>query len=224
MTTLTTRGISHIIWDWNGTLLNDKWLCIESINTLLLQRGLAPIDENRYAGIFGFPVKSYYERAGFDFTSEPYEKPAMEFIRLYDERRTECALQPGAQGVLEAVRRLGIGQSLLSASEKGVLEEMTAHHGIRGYFDHLKGLNDHYAHGKEDLGRELMLQIGCRPEEVLMVGDTCHDSEVAAALGLECILYTGGHHPEDRLMRCGRILLNRLEAIPELLIRLQAFH
>ena len=224
MTTQSNLRIRHIIWDWNGTLLNDKWLCIESINTLLMRRGLAPIDENRYAEIFGFPVRNYYERAGFDFSTEPFEKPALEFISLYDERRVECALQPGAIEVLMGIRDRGIGQSLLSASEQGVLDKMAAHHGIRDFFEHLKGLNDHYADGKEGLGRELITLIGLRPEEVVMVGDTCHDSEVAAALGLECILYTGGHHPAERLVRCGRMLIDRLEELPEQLVRLQTLH
>lgn len=210
--------VKHIIWDWNGTLLNDKWLCIESINSLLTSRSLPGIDENRYAEIFDFPVKDYYERAGFNFTSEPFEKPAMEFIRLYDERRTECTLQPGAMKALEAVRRMGVGQSLLSASEKGVLDEMTTFHGIHGFFEEVKGLGDHYANGKIDLGLELMTELGYRPEEVVMVGDTSHDSEVAAALGVACILYTGGHHPEKRLSRCGRELIDRLEVVPEKLL------
>lgn len=220
----TNKPIRHIIWDWNGTLLNDKWLCLESINTLLIRRGLPPIDEERYASIFGFPVRHYYERAGFDFSLEPFEKPAMEFISLYNERRTGCFLQEGAAGVLKEIQRLGIGQSLLSASEKNVLEEMTDFHGIRGYFGHLKGLNDHYAHGKEELGRELMEEAGIRPEEALMVGDTCHDSEVAALLGVGCILYTGGHHPEERLARCGTTLIHRLEELPDHLLSLQSLH
>ncbi|MFA5815041.1 MAG: hypothetical protein WC865_05425 [Bacteroidales bacterium] len=80
----------HIIWDWNGTLLDDKWLCIESICTLLLDRNLPPIDEEKYARIFRFPVKEYYQEAGFDFIHEPFEVPAMEFIRIYDSRKKEC--------------------------------------------------------------------------------------------------------------------------------------
>jgi phosphoglycolate phosphatase len=72
----------HIIWDWNGTLLDDKWLCIESINLVLKARDLQPIDEERYSRIFRFPVKDYYKEVGFDFSTEPFERPAMEFIKI----------------------------------------------------------------------------------------------------------------------------------------------
>ena len=29
---------NHIVWDWNGTLLDDRWLCIEAINFVLKSR------------------------------------------------------------------------------------------------------------------------------------------------------------------------------------------
>ncbi|MDH5646585.1 MAG: hypothetical protein OEZ01_11285, partial [Candidatus Heimdallarchaeota archaeon] len=28
----------HIIWDWNGTLLDDAWLCVEIMNSMLAKR------------------------------------------------------------------------------------------------------------------------------------------------------------------------------------------
>ena len=55
----------HIIWDWNGTLLDDRWLCVEGINQALVKRDLPPISEDRYRKIFTFPVKEYYKKLGY---------------------------------------------------------------------------------------------------------------------------------------------------------------
>ena len=44
----------HIIWDWNGTLLDDRWLCVEGINQALVKRDLNPISENKYREILPF--------------------------------------------------------------------------------------------------------------------------------------------------------------------------
>ncbi len=200
----------HIIWDWNGTLLDDKWLCIESINTLLQTRNLPKIDENIYDRIFRFPVKDYYQDAGFDFSMEPFEIPAMEFIELYDNRKKECRLQPDALETLDSFSRMGATQYLLSASETGVLEEMTTHFGISHYFTQIKGLDNHYAQGKKDLGQELMRSINAPADSIVMVGDTCHDKEVADLLGVKVILLTHGHFPEERLISCGSLLINNL--------------
>ena len=58
----------HILWDWNGTLLDDMWLCVESLNRILKKRERPPLDEKTYKETFSFPVKKYYETLGFDFS------------------------------------------------------------------------------------------------------------------------------------------------------------
>ena len=105
---------------------------------------------------------------------------------------------------------MGATQYLLSASETGVLEEMTTHFGISHYFTQIKGLDNHYAQGKKDLGQELMRSINAPADSIVMVGDTCHDKEVADLLGVKVILLTHGHFPEERLISCGSLLINNL--------------
>ena len=214
----------HIIWDWNGTLLDDKWLCISSINKLLINRNLSPLDEPKYDRIFRFPVRDYYKDAGFDFSVEPFEVPALEFIRLYDERKKECRLQPGALNILKQFESLGFKQYLLSASETGVLLEMTAHFGIAGYFSRIKGLDNHYANGKGDLGLELLEEIAAEPGSAVMIGDTCHDQEVAELMGIEAILCTHGHFSEERLIKCGGAIVSGLPELEKKLSGVQPLH
>ncbi len=209
----TTSVFGHVIWDWNGTLLDDKWLCIESINTVLLKRNLPPIDENTYHRIFRFPVRDYYGDAGFDFDKEPFEVPAMEFIDLYDKRKKECRLQPAAREILDLFEDHGIVQHLLSASETGILQEMTDHFGIRRYFRNIKGLDNHYAAGKKELGFELIDTIDAAAGSIVMIGDTCHDQEVAEFLHVRAILCTHGHFPEARLTGCGTTLIRSLSEL-----------
>ena len=216
----------HIIWDWNGTLLNDRWLCIESINILLSERGLQTLNDEKYLEIFDFPVRDYYERAGFDFSKEDFKIPALKFIELYDKKRKECSLNINAVETLEHFRRSGIGQSLLSASEEGVLRDMITHFKLDKYFLHVAGLNNHYAVSKLDLGFDLLREINLPGREILMIGDTRHDLEVARELGVDIILYDRGHFPRHRLNDCGcRIISDLGELIcltPAPLLRSQA--
>jgi phosphoglycolate phosphatase len=92
----------HIIWDWNGTLFDDAWLCIEIINAMLVRRGLTRLTPEEYEQIFDFPVRDYYSRIGFDFQVEPFEKLSDEFIdrymRLPNARSQQDARGPGMAG------------------------------------------------------------------------------------------------------------------------------
>lgn len=70
----------RIIWDFNGTILDDVQVGIDSANELLTRYGLKKIkDVDHYHSIFGFPIKSYYERLGFDFNVLDYNVLAHEW-------------------------------------------------------------------------------------------------------------------------------------------------
>ncbi|MEM7391982.1 MAG: HAD family hydrolase [Verrucomicrobiota bacterium] len=197
------RNYKHIIWDWNGTLLNDAWLNLDVMNGLLRDRNMPTMSVERYMAVFDFPVIDYYRRLGFDFEVEPFEKVGTEFIVEYERRRHECELQDGARSLLDRIREAGLQQSILSAYQHNTLEEMLREHGIMELFDHVMGLGDHYAASKLALGHELMKEVQAEPHECLLIGDTAHDHEVATAIGADCLLIPSGNHSKERLEECG---------------------
>ena len=74
------KKYTHIIWDWNGTLLDDAWLCVDVMNGMLEERGMKLKTVDEYRELFDFPVRDYYEKLGFNFKDEPFDKVGMEFI------------------------------------------------------------------------------------------------------------------------------------------------
>jgi len=196
------NSYKHIIWDWNGTLLDDAWLCVEVMNGMLEKRGLPQVSIDFYRSVFTFPVRDYYEQLGYDFEKEPFEEVGMEFMLLYNLRQKECRLHPEVVTVLEAFRQRGFRQSILSAREQNELLAETVDLGVKQYFDKIYGLDDHYAHGKTDVGLRLIADLGLPAGDFLFIGDTRHDAEVARDIGIDCILIPNGHHTENRLRTC----------------------
>lgn len=111
----------HIIWDWNGTLIDDVWLVVEIMNKMLKKRNLPGIDSKKYREIFDFPVTKYYLKLGFDFSNESFEELTVEFTTEYYQRFNECKLFNEAEEVLKKISDMGISQSILSASKEDVL-------------------------------------------------------------------------------------------------------
>lgn len=202
-----------IIWDWNGTLLNDLDHCISTINVLLEKRNLPVLNHRRYKEVFSFPVKNYYEKIGFDFTRENFAIPAREFIDLYDSGVNQCSLHQSAIDVLSHFQKKGIRQFVLSAMKQNMLETTLKHNGIFQYFEGVAGLNDHYAVSKVERGKELIKDFEIEKEKTIIVGDTNHDSEVARELGIRCILIADGHQSEQRLMKTGALVLPGLKSL-----------
>jgi phosphoglycolate phosphatase len=208
------NDITTILWDWNGTLLNDTGICIESINELLQERGLPVLTRERYLEVFDFPVKEYYKRIGFDFDKEPFEIPAHRYIELYHSKLPESKLHDGAVEVLEHFKQQKYTQLLLSASEIKNLETAIDQFGLREYFDGIAGLDNIYAHSKSDIGIALLEKMGIDPSTACLIGDTLHDREVAGKIGCHCLLVGNGHQAYNRLAKNGAPLLKRLEDVP----------
>ena len=193
----------HLIWDWNGTLLDDAWLCRDIMNGQLRKRGLPALSAERYEAIFDFPVEGYYQKVGFDWKKESFEEAGTEFIVEYEKRKTECRLQIGAKELLKCVESAGLSQAVLSAYSHGFLETFLGHFGVRSHFRSVAGSRNHYAEGKVEDGLRMLQELHVSPSETLLIGDTTHDAEVARAMGVGCVLIPSGHNSRDRLDRCG---------------------
>ncbi len=205
--------MNSIIWDWNGTLLNDVELCISSVNSLLKDRNLPQINTKKYKDIFSFPVKEYYKTLGFDFELEDFSVPAHQYIELYYSGFDSCSLQKNAVEVLTHFRQKGIRQFVLSAMEHEMLEETLKIKGIFHFFDGVAGLKDHYAVSKIDVGKQLILEFKIDRDNTLMIGDTTHDFDVAQQLGVKCILISDGHQTPERLEKTGGTVIESLNGL-----------
>lgn len=211
--TISFENIKAIIWDWNGTLLNDVDICIDCINKVLAKRRKKLLDKELYLEIFTFPVKDYYEAAGFDFSKEEFDVPAMEFINEYYQAIDNANLHDEVIDVLNHFKTNGFKQYVLSAMEHENLLKSMKEKGIYDYFIHINGIDNHYAHSKVEMGESLIKQINLKPDEILMIGDTLHDMEVAEALGINCLLIANGHQSKQRLMLETNSVINDLSEL-----------
>lgn len=202
-----------MIWDWNGTLLDDVELVVDIMNGLLAPRELPALDVPRYREIFMFPVQDYYERLGFDFEREPFEELAVEFMSGFIARWPEADLRAGARESIDALAARGVGQSLLSAAQSELLHDATTHFGLAEVMSHRVGIGDHHAVSKVEEGRAHVAELTA--ERVILIGDTEHDAEVAEEIGVDCVLVEGGHMSRERLLATGVPVFDSFEALRE---------
>lgn len=208
-----SENIKNIIWDWNGTLLNDTDICISCMNRLLNDRGLPGLDHEQYMRIFTFPVRDYYLKAGFTFVDEPFEIPAHQFIDLYRKEVFQASLQPHVFEVLSGLSGRGYHQSILSAMEREFLLETMNGKGIRSFFHVIYGIDNHLGAGKTIAAKELMKALKYHPEDTVLIGDTLHDAEVANEVGVTCILVSHGHQSHERLSETGFTVIPELRLL-----------
>ena len=208
----------HVIWDWNGTLLDDRWLCVEGINESLKKRLLPTITEDIYKNVFSFPVEDYYERLGFNFKKEPFEVAGDEFVAYYAKFFHKTKLHRQVPSVVKDINAAGLSQSILSAGKQEYLNEWVKIHGLSDYFTIIRGIDNQYARGKVELGISFINELPYDNNEVIMIGDTVHDSDVADAMHIDCLLIDHGHMGNERLQDTGREVISRMGQVLDHLI------
>lgn len=206
---------THIIWDFNGTILNDLEPCIDVLNVMLKNRGLRPCSKERYKEIFGFPIKRYYETAGFDFTKEDYGVLADEWAALYLEKSQNSTVCDGVSEALEFFKANGVPQIILSATEQNMLNAQLSELGIAHYFKETLALSNLYAFSKVELGKSWVERV--KPEKALFIGDTLHDFETSSAMGVDCVLIASGHQSKKRLQAADAPVFNTVFELIEAL-------
>lgn len=215
---LQINKIKNLIWDFNGTLLDDFSLCMRSINHLLAKRNHKQLTTEVYLDIFTFPIRDYYTKAGFDFDKEPFEIVAVEFMDLYLSNVKETPLHENVVDILSKTQKSGYRQIILSAMEVTELRKLAKTLKIDSFFEHIHGIDNHMAASKVYLARQALADSGFSPDETCLIGDTLHDAEVAAEVGTHCILISKGHQSKTRLETSGVPVLNNLKELENLLL------
>ena len=101
----------HLIWDWNGTIIDDVHVCVDVLNSILDGYDKPHVTLEQYRREFVFPVADFYIKLGIDFSKVSYGVAAKQYISQYNKKQYECGLQSGAMEVLKTISDKGIGRS-----------------------------------------------------------------------------------------------------------------
>ena len=193
----------HVIWDWNGTVVDDVALSVDVLNEILKFKNLPAISVENYKETFSFPVTHFYESLGIKFEPEEAERVGERFIAHYNARRFDYPVHGGVVDLMKNIESRGVPQSILSAYQKNYLDEAAAHYGVDKFMTHVAGLDNIHAETKIELGKKLVAELALEPSSILIIGDTDHDFAVAQATGVDAFLFSGGHQSAERLRKTG---------------------
>lgn len=202
-----------IVWDWNGTLLDDVEMCIGCMNQLLEPRNIPLLTKDKYREVFDFPVKDYYQKLGIDFKKDPFEIIGHDFMDLYFQELPDCKMHAEVFQVLNYFRSLGKKQYILSAMEHEALVQAMLDFKIDHFFEAVYGIDNHLAAGKIDRGVQMIMENHIIGQESIMFGDTLHDKDVAHKLGLDIVLIANGHQSLNRLKTSNATVLTDLNSL-----------
>ncbi|OKK19748.1 phosphatase [Streptomyces sp. CB00455] len=199
--------MTHIVWDWNGTLLHDIDAVMAATNASFAELGFAPITLETYRDLYVVPVPKFYERLmGRMPTDEEWLLMDATFHRHYWAAAEEAGLAEGALELLQDWQRDGLTQSLLSLAPHEKLVPLVRFHGIDRHFLRVDGRTgpSHTSKAGHLVRHMAALEsIGVTPARTVLIGDAVDDALAAAHVGARAVLYTGGSHSRTSLESAG---------------------
>jgi phosphoglycolate phosphatase-like HAD superfamily hydrolase len=209
--------VTHIVWDWNGTLFNDICATYGASCEIFAAQGLPPVTLAAYRSAYTRPISLFYSRLfGRTFDAAEFDGLDQAFHSAYRARMIGCGLAEGAKEALTAWRDRGGSQSLLSMWRHDELVPFVERCGIMGEFIRIDGLRGPGGGRKSTHLARHLAAVGLQPPDVLLVGDSIDDAKAAADVGARCVLYDGGYHNRSALETVGVPVVERLEqALPE---------
>ena len=140
--------LTYILWDWNGTLLDDVQTAVDVNNDIFPSFGIKPLQGvEDYHRLFRFPIREYYRDLGV--TDDMFDDVANAWMKGYMAKSETCQLKEYALDTLEAFHLAGFGQAILSASKQEYLHHQVARFPIGHYFQAALGLSHIYATSKD---------------------------------------------------------------------------
>lgn len=190
-----------VIWDYNGTIIDDTELSWKIEIEMLKERNLpAEYTLEDYRRLFNMPMSVYYRQIGYTFENETFEEVAKEFNDIYKMYFDTCRLNEGVLDVLEQSVKKGYQNIILSSCEHHALVEQCEKLNISSYFETIQGIDDFLGGSKIEHGKAWMKKNYIDPHECMFIGDTNADYETACALHVEEIyLVAQGHQSYERL-------------------------
>lgn len=213
----TLNGKNTIIWDYNGTILDDSTQALEAVNDLLKLYNLPLVDRNYYLSNFGFPIENFYKNIGLNTQHIGIDILSEQFVNLYRKKLPKSQVHSLTLKLLNKFRALNLSQFILSAADQETLNQSVDQQKLNLFFKGIYGLSDKRAHSKVELGRNLLSNHNLNPNKCLILGDTDHDFEVGTTLGCQTILIPHGHQDIELLrsktksILCLKDIVNFLE-------------
>jgi predicted metal-dependent phosphoesterase TrpH/phosphoglycolate phosphatase-like HAD superfamily hydrolase len=207
----------NILWDWNGTLIDDAVTSLNCVNDMLTEMNKTLITLEQYYTYVETPITGFYRHILTEDELD-FSRISKSFHEAYNNRLSETELSSNALNVLQALKKNGAKQYIITATKEESARKLTIKYGVNEYFDGIFGADNTLAESKVERALKFFNENNINPADTVFIGDTLHDLETANALGVDCILVTFGHQGKTIVENSGTVTADSLDEVLNIIL------
>ena len=217
-----------IVYDWNGTLIDDTWITAQCFSFVIAPWGLPPLTAETFRQAYDVPWTVMYKNMGVSdaHIAQLSGHPIGEnFLNDYETRINQAKLHNGTSAILQSMTDQGIDQIILSNHIEDRILEQLNRLGISKHFKTILAYKTYSAEERKTTKLDKLQQYICeknlKPSDIIIVGDTPEEIKIAKQLGLACVSFTFGYASETRLKKeSPHLLVHSMEEFGHALVSL----
>ena len=207
----------NILWDWNGTLIDDAVTSLNCVNDMLKEMNKPLITLEQFYTYVETPIIGFYRHILTEDELD-FSKISKSFHEAYNNRLSETELSSNALNVLQTLKKNGAKQYIITATKEESARKLTIKYGVNEYFDGIFGADNTLAESKVERALKFFNENNINPADTVFIGDTLHDLETANALGVDCILVTFGHQGKTIVENSGTVTADSLDEVLNIIL------
>jgi phosphoglycolate phosphatase len=190
---------SLIVFDWDGTLLDSASGIAASIQEASREMGLEVPSRERASHVIGLGLMDALRHAVPDLPEKSYAEFAERYRRHFLAREEGMDLFPGVPELLADLEEAGFSLAVATGKSRKGLDRALKASGLGKHFSATRCADETRSKPDPAMLLELMEELAREPGELLMIGDTSHDLDMAANAAVDAVAVTYGAHPEEEL-------------------------
>jgi phosphoglycolate phosphatase len=190
-----------VVFDWDGTIIDSASAIAQCIRDAAADLGLPVPTHEQASHVIGLGLHDALRGAVPDLPAERVSEFVARYRVHFLRSEDSMGLFEGMRELLHSLHEQRILGIATGKSRRGLDRALDAT-GLRPYFRASRCADETHPKPHPAMLLELMDQLGAGREQVLMIGDTSHDLEMARAAGVDSVAVTYGAHPEPGLRAC----------------------
>ncbi|KZN57423.1 HAD-IA family hydrolase [Pseudoalteromonas luteoviolacea] len=181
-----------VILDWDGTVMDTVPKIVNTINMVADQHAIPRASEEDTKSIIGLSLETALETL-FPAYAHRIAELARAYKHIYKEvDSTPTKLFDGVEKVLTLLAEQGVQIAVATGKSRQGLNRLMVETGLEQYFITTRTADEAESKPSPDMLNQIMAELGVEPEEVVMIGDTIIDMEMARQAGVAAIGVTLG--------------------------------
>lgn len=181
-----------VVFDWDGTVMNSTQAIVSSIQGACADMNL-PVPDARTAGwVIGLSLETALYHVVPTLTADQLEEFQHCYRTHYFSQDSQLSLFEGMPELMDELRDQGTLLGVATGKSRAGLDRVLAQCGMTDYFDATRCADETFSKPHPAMLLEILDELCLEPHEILMVGDTCHDMQMARSAGVDGLAVTYG--------------------------------